>query len=340
MAGTLNTEEKLGLFQQFFTGRTDVHGTYDPRTGNAYQVKAPVTRHVLLAHLQGKRPYSVYLLTGDTTRAVSLDFDDGGEAGPQACVEAATGLGVPAYIERSKSKGYHAWIFFPEPGVSAAKARQLACHLLSRIGQPDTEVFPKHDSLGNGVAYGNFINAPLFGKLVPQGRTVFVDPANSFEPFPDQWAFLQGTETVSTDHLERVVQSLSPHEPRRKSSPRAESDGTPDNGESPCRITRIGLPICAQRMLNEGVADNQRVACFRLAIHFNRLGVPFDITVAGLKEWARKNRPDGGKQIIMDTEIEEQADWAYKRAYRGFGCEEAAVKPFCAPECPLFRREA
>jgi hypothetical protein len=80
------------------------------------------------------------------------------------------------------------------------------------------------------------------------------------------------------------------------------------------------------------------VSCFRLAIHFNRVGVPFDIAVAGLKEWAAKNRPLDGKAIITDAEIEAQADWAYRKAYRGFGCEEAAVKPFCARECPIWHR--
>ena len=97
------------------------------------------------------------------------------------------------------------------------------------------------------------------------------------------------------------------------------------------------LPICAQRMLNEGATENQRVSCFRLAIHFNRLGVPFDIAVATLKTWALKNRPSDGKAIITPTEVERQADCAYKKAYRGFGCTSEAVRPFCEPECPIYR---
>ena len=82
---------------------------------------------------------------------------------------------------------------------------------------------------------------------------------------------------------------------------------------------------------------NQRVVCFRLAIHFNRLGLPFDITVAALKEWARKNQPTNGKRRITNREVHDQADSAYKKAYRGFGCDEAAVRQFCSPDCPLCR---
>lgn len=88
-------------------------------------------------------------------------------------------------------------------------------------------------------------------------------------------------------------------------------------------------------MLNDGVTANQRVACFRLAIHLNRLGVPFDITVAALKEWAKKNRPTDGKSPISESEVKGQAESAYKKAYRGFGCSEAAVRPFCDRECSL-----
>ena len=80
------------------------------------------------------------------------------------------------------------------------------------------------------------------------------------------------------------------------------------------------------------------MSCFRLAVHFNRLGIPFDITVAALQRWAHKNRPANGRRIITDMEIEQQVDSAFKKAYRGFGCSESAVRPYCAPECPLYAR--
>ena len=35
--------------------------------------------------------------------------------------------GLAVYIERSKSKGFHVWAFFPEPGVLAWKARRVSC---------------------------------------------------------------------------------------------------------------------------------------------------------------------------------------------------------------------
>ena len=59
-------------------------------------------------------------------------------------------------------------------------------------------------------------------------------------------------------------------------------------------------------MLRDGVKSFQRVACFRLAVHFRRLSIPQDITVTALTVWAKKNQPQEGKRIITDAEITEQ----------------------------------
>ena len=46
------------------------------------------------------------------------------------------------------------------------------------------------------IYYGNYINAPLFGALVPKGKTVFVYPNNALKPYPKQWKLLQNIQTV------------------------------------------------------------------------------------------------------------------------------------------------
>jgi len=89
-------------------------------------------------------------------------------------------------------------------------------------------------------------------------------------------------------------------------------------------------------MLSQGVTENQRVACFRLAMHLKKAGVPQDVTFAALKAWATKNRPDRGKRILIDSEITQQTEYTYAREYRGCGCEKPAVKPYCHSSiCPL-----
>ncbi|MBP7937685.1 MAG: hypothetical protein KA354_23845 [Phycisphaerae bacterium] len=166
-----STQDKLILLQRFFSGLPDVYGTYDPDTGHAWQVKSSVTREVLLAHLIGRQPYGVYLLTGEMTRAVAADFDDEDLNPPMEFVAAARHYGISAYVECSKSKGYHVWIFFGESGVPARKARLVVHHILCEIQKPRSEVFPKQDAIDTAVTCGNFINAPLFSRLVGRGSS-------------------------------------------------------------------------------------------------------------------------------------------------------------------------
>ncbi len=141
------TSEKLAIYRGLFTGRPDIYGTYDPDTGKVRQVKEPVTDEVLLAHLKGQQSYGVYLLMKDTIRALAVDFDSDQLCYPLAFRAEARHYQMVSYIERSKSKGYHVWMFFGEQGVPARKARQVAGQILTAIRQPHTEIFPKQDIL-------------------------------------------------------------------------------------------------------------------------------------------------------------------------------------------------
>lgn len=324
-----NTTDKIRLFRRCFGGRQDVYGTRDLRNGRAWQVKRPVTDAVLLAHLQGRQPYGVYLLVNDRTRAVVADFDVDDLELPMEFRTAAMRYGLAAYIERSKSKGHHAWIFLDERGDSAAKARLFVRHLLAEIGQPHTEVFPKHDRLDAGTVFGNYIYAPLFGTLVPQGRTVFLDPGNGLKPYTDQWQLLASVDRVAEQQLDDII-DINQLTPSVATAPVAPPD--PVRGGP---ATSFGLPPCARHMLAKGVTGYQRVSCFRLAVHLKNAGIPHDIALASLLAWATKNRPTNGKRIITPDEVRSQTRDAYGRAYRSYGCEEPAVQPFCDACCAI-----
>ena len=281
------TAEKITLFRRFFTGLTHVYGTYDPNTGQARMVKESVTEQVIFKHLKGLQPYGVYLLDGTHTRAIAADFDNEDTNPPWAFVNRARHYDIAAYIERSKSKGYHSWIFFNERGVAAFKARLVVRHILGEIEAPDTEIFPKQDCLTGETSYGNFINAPLFGSLVLKGKTVFLS-ADTFQPYLSQWDFLESIERVSEQTLDTIIElnDLAQLKPLGQGSP------SQMTGHS---TTSFGLPPCAQRILSEGVIENQRVICFRLAVHMKRIGLPLDITISALKSWAKKKPPNERK---------------------------------------------
>ena len=330
MAVHRTTRQKLAIFRACFTGRADAYGTYDPKTGKVRQVKQPVTDRILLGHLTGRQPYGVYLLVSDRTRAVAADFDDGDADPPVRFLRQARHYGVSAYLERSKSKGWHVWIFFPAAGVLASKARRVVQAILEDIGCPRVEVFPKQDCLTGSTRYGNFINAPLFGSLVSQGRTVFVDPDAGLDPYPDQWEVLDNVRRAPESLLDDLIEINDLAVPPTP----ARDEGQPDP-PGPGAVT-FGLPPCAQRMLAEGVDEYQRVACFRLAVHLKKAGLPQDLAVAALETWSTRNRPKRGRDIISAAEVREQTRCAYGRAYRGCGCEDPAVGPYCSPTCPLW----
>jgi len=322
-----STTDKIALFRSFFSGLSTVYGTYEPATGRAWQVKKPVTDDTILANLKGKRPYGVYLLDGERTKAIAVDFDEPDPLPPIEFVNAAGHYKLPAYIETSKSKGFHAWIFFNSKGVKACKARLVVKNILEEIEYPKTEVFPKQDFIDGRNSYGNFINAPLFGGLVPSRKTVFVDP-NTFKPYPDQWIFLESVKPVREQVLDDIIElnDLSITHTQSKTSPYNSSNK---------EMNRFSLPPCAQKMLQNGVSRYQRVSCFRLAVHLKRLGLPYDYTVDALKAWALKNRPINGIQVIANREIIEQTSYVFDKDYRGYGCSSEAVIPFCHPDCPV-----
>jgi hypothetical protein len=299
--------QKIALFRRCFSGLDHVYGTYVKATGHVSQAKRPVTDEVIRAHLCGRQPYGVYLLVADKTRAIAADFDHDDLQPPMEFVRAAKNYGIDAYIERSKSKGYHAWIFFDEQGVLAAKARRVVLHILSEIKHPHTEVFPKQDRLDAHNQYGNFINAPLFGPLVPEGRAVFVDPADPTKPAPDQWTILEQVQRIPERVLDEIISINDLNREPTSTPPPAPAAATAPVTASEALQWTFGLPPCVQRMLAEGVTANQRVACFRLAVNLKRIGLPYDLAITILQAWAGKNRPTNGKRIITPAGIEAQA---------------------------------
>ncbi len=326
---SIPTAKKIALFKSFFSGLEHVYGIRDPQSGRPLQVKRPVTDGVIFDHLKGRCHLGVYLLTGKTTKAIVADMDTQNRIPAFEYVQAARHYNLPAYIEVSKSKGFHVWIFFESSGVKSSKARRVARHILEEIDCAQVEVFPKQDRLGARVVYGNFIFAPLFGQLVPRGKTVFAEPS-TFEPFRDQWDFLQSIKRVPESILDDVIEINELDSAKPTSSNIHKVSSPPTCG--------YGLPPCAQAMLQKGVIQYQRVSCFRLAVHLKRVGLPYDLAEILLLNWARKNQPQGDKEVITIQEIRKQTAYAYRKHYSGYGCESEAVLPFCQQGCPLYSR--
>jgi hypothetical protein len=170
-------------FWTLFDGRRDCYGY-----GKGLCRKRPVTEQLMAEHLAGEGAIGIYPLTPDGLchwACVDLDYPDEPEAGRWAkalvLYEALRRLGAEPFIEKSKSKGYHAWLFFREP-VEASWARSLMRRALADAGLPaDTEIFPRHDRLSDEVPFSGYVNLPYLGGN-GDGRRVMLDPATG-EPW-------------------------------------------------------------------------------------------------------------------------------------------------------------
>lgn len=325
------TDQKIRLFMSLFHGLSIAYGTYDHISGRYRQVKKQVNRNVIYDHLKGNQSYGFYPVVGSKTSVGIVDFDNDDPYLGIQFIQRAQHYDIPAYLERSKSKGYHVWIFFHDSGILANKARLVMNHILDDIDSLDTEIFPKQDFISTNGYYGNFINAPLFGRLVPKSKTIFIESNASLKPFKDQWTFLETVEMVNEQIIDRIIEI---NELDKKS----EAVKQIKSGKQLTNNTGYGLPICIRTILQQGVTFDQRVATFRIAVHLKRIGIPYEFAVIVLVNWKKKNKPVNGQRIITSEEVEEQIDWAYKKNYTGFGCQEKIIQSFCDLKCPVFKR--
>lgn len=129
-------------------------------------------------HLSGERtPIGVYPMLheqytsdpGDEAWVVKwgcIDFDEGEEASwvhAQNVHLALQTFGIKGWIERSRSKGYHVWIFL-KGWTEAAIVRQALLAACQIVDAPTREINPKQATLGRGQL-GNYVRLPYPGFL-------------------------------------------------------------------------------------------------------------------------------------------------------------------------------
>ena len=328
------SKEMIKLYYEYFiVGLTYIYGTMNLNTNRSCVVKSIITEDIVFRHLTGKQPLGIFLLKQDITEIVVMDFDNDDIELPLHCHNKSLEYGLHPYLEKSKSKGYHLWYFFEKDGVSAQKARYIAKHILSQSGAPkNTEVFPKQDYLSKQCPNGNYIYLPLRGDLVSKGRTAFIDP-KSLTPYENQWDFLKTIKRTSKLTLDKIYFDIKNNESSISTTLYSNIDETNNNVKNIHKSDNYGLTPCIQRILVEGVSEMQRVVAFRMANQFKNIGMPYEMTLCVLNKWSRKNKPKDGKRIITGQEIIEQVSSAYKKEYKGIGCED--LEAFCDSNCPV-----
>ncbi len=244
-AEALTQERKVALFRSLFRGREDVYATrwerkdgqsgYSPagvmdwraihaarpeerkKVARKTRVLQPLTDDMVRDHLTGKQTIGIYpLLPDESCWFIALDFDKKSWVADVAAFAATCRrFQVPAAVERSRSgNGAHIWLFFDCP-VLATNARQLGSALLTRTLEKRHELgmdsydrlFPSQDTLPKG-GFGNLIALPLQKRPREQGNSVFLD--DLFQPYVDQWKFLESVRRIPLGTLAQLIREIAP----------------------------------------------------------------------------------------------------------------------------------
>lgn len=249
-------------------------------------------------HLEGKDPkerdvVGVYAILPDNTcRFLCCDFDDkscahGYQDDVRAYVSVCRDWNIPAYVERSRSgNGAHVWIIFSEP-IPARQARRLGNAILTEAMEREgcmlfksyDRFFPNQDFMPVG-GFGNLVALPLQGKARKNGNSVFVN--KDFEPFADQWSYLQNMEKMSVAEVERLVS-------RYDKGPLGElsksSESTPWERPQPRPMTKADFPkaititrssgiyIPTENLSAKAINHLKRIAAFKNPEFYAKLGM-------------------------------------------------------------------
>ena len=240
---------KIQLFASIFRGRNDIYAVRwekEKRSGYmpAYEIdwseyqnhKAkggtfkdyknkeylPFDNRAIEQHLRGKETCGIYpLLEDNSSYFIAVDFDKNNwQKTIISLHKKCTEFKLPTYIERSRSgNGGHLWLFFEE-AVPAEQSRKMMFELLRNAEiisnfekEPSFDrLFPNQD-FHSGKGMGNLIALPLNGKSIENGNSAFLKP-DTFEPYANQWDFLNSIEKISKNKFKDVFEELFDEKPR------------------------------------------------------------------------------------------------------------------------------
>ena len=160
-----------------FAGNTDAYGQDVPKgddpAAGGMRVDSKLSEIVLEGHLRGAHGIGVYPTWHDRDGVLMAswgccDIDTGDWSEAYSLATALRAMGMVPHIERSRSKGWHIWIF-PEIFVTAKDMRRALKVAYAAIELPAKEANPKSEQLKPGQV-GNYVRMPYKGALSNKGN--------------------------------------------------------------------------------------------------------------------------------------------------------------------------
>lgn len=164
-------EQTIDRFVDLFRGNEEFYGTDKGGCVEASNDWDQIGEWHLTGRIEPVGVYPIYL--NEVVHWGCVDIDLGYDEGlPHAknLVAVLAEFGIKAWIERSRSKGYHVWVF--SNGLSGLLARDMRRALLAGcqvVEAPLKEVNPKQEYLQPGQV-GNYVRLPYPGALDAASR--------------------------------------------------------------------------------------------------------------------------------------------------------------------------
>lgn len=147
----------VNQFAELFAGRQDAHGSDHGSAVWRAPVYGDYWRH--LNGIEGIGIYPVRHIDGDPmVKWGCCDIDTGDWSEAYLLAVALTGMGLVPHVERSRSKGWHIWVF-SDKWVNAWEMRRCLKVAYAAIDLPAKEANPKSENL-RPDQLGNYVRLP------------------------------------------------------------------------------------------------------------------------------------------------------------------------------------
>ena len=297
---------------------TNHDGTFVAAQGEDYETK-------IKDHLQADPAIGVYPLFAEEDGLKvywgCVDFDEGIQESyihAKNVYEVLKQLDVQSWIERSRSKGYHLWVFFTAP-MYAKEIREGLIGACDIVEAPTKEVNPKQVELSER-GWGNGVRLPYAGNRERGGYNEMDRPEYSFSMVPVKTFVEEAIKTrITPDCWEPVTALYKPPEPFKP-----QKTGYTPTG--PLRGLAGAIRKNGPRPTETLPKGDRSATLFSLACQMIRQGYPPDTVFNELKsadkEWGGKydSRQDGDTQIWRIVSASEKVAWdneeTYQRNYR------------------------
>lgn len=149
---------------EIFGGRMDAYGGDD-----GLAIRRPVTHQLVKNHLEGSTGIGIYpIWRSDDDRLMvkwgCCDIDTGNWDEAYSLTVALNAMNMHPHVERSRSKGWHVWVFAEKP-VEARQMRRALKVAYAAIDLPAKEANPKQETLRENQL-GNYVRLPFKGNLL------------------------------------------------------------------------------------------------------------------------------------------------------------------------------